>query len=184
MKKIYINRPRACFKIPLTNYFETNNKLSSNKSLLKNSEFWSKNQAQKSPQVKLGLKNVYGHYCFWVGRTVVRSSLEREVWSSNLGPVKSGTISQRFATAATSSKWGVLRRLQKETRIRKLISSPNHAWKNPKVKLGMKTWAMLPSNVDYIFVHLIQKVRPELSPKFWLTSGPPRKAPPDLQLCT
>ena len=38
----------------------------------------------------------------------------------------------------------------------------------------MKNLAMLPSYVDYIFVHLIQKVRlrPELSPKFLSTSGP------------
>ena len=45
---------------------------------------------------------------------------------------------------------------------------------------------MLPSYVDYIFVHVIQKVRlrPELSPKFLSTSGPnpTRKARPDLQL--
>ena len=33
---------------------------------------------------------------------------------------------------------------------------------------------MLPSYIDYIFVHLIQKVHlgPELSPKFLLTLGP------------
>ena len=42
-------------------------------------------------------------------------------------------------------------------RIRKLIWSPNHARKNPKVKLGLKNLAMLPVYVDYIFVHLRQK---------------------------
>ena len=33
---------------------------------------------------------------------------------------------------------------------------------------------MLPSYIDYSFVHLLQKVRlrPELSPKFWSTLGP------------
>ena len=40
--------------------------------------------------------------------------------------------------------------------------------KVPKVKLGLKNLAMLPSYFDYIFVHLRQKVRlkPELNPKF------------------
>ena len=58
--------------------------------------------------------------------------------------------------------------------------------KNPKVKLGLKNLALLPSYFDYIFVHLKQKVRlrPELSPKFLSTLGPnpTRKARPDLQL--
>ena len=61
--------------------------------------------------------------------------------------------------------------------------------KNPKVKLGLKKFAMLPlpSYFDYyIFVHLRQQVRlgPELSPKFLSTLGPnPNgKARPDLQL--
>ena len=72
-------------------------------------------------------------------------------------------------------------------RIRKLISSPNHAQKSPKVKLGLKNLAMLQSYIDYVFVHLKQKVRlrPELSPKFLSTLGPnpTRKARHDLQLC-
>ena len=59
--------------------------------------------------------------------------------------------------------------------------------KNPKVQLGLKTSAMLPSYFDYIFVHLRQKVsfRPELSPKFLSTLGPnpTQRARPDLQLC-
>ena len=40
--------------------------------------------------------------------------------------------------------------------------------KKPKVKLGLKNLAMLPSYFDYIFMHLRQKarLRPELSPKF------------------
>ena len=43
---------------------------------------------------------------FWcyrpVGRAVTRSYLEREVWGSNFGPVKSGTVlPTRFATAVT-----------------------------------------------------------------------------------
>ena len=40
--------------------------------------------------------------------------------------------------------------------------------KNPKVNLGLKNFAMLPSYFDSIFVHMRQKVRlmPELSPKF------------------
>ena len=42
-------------------------------------------------------KNVFFHFeCFWtisqVGRAVTRSSLKREVWGSNLGPVKSDTV--------------------------------------------------------------------------------------------
>ena len=39
-----------------------------------------------------------------------------------------------------------------------------------KVKLGLKTVAMLPSYFHYIFVHLRQKarLRPELSRKFCL----------------
>ena len=72
-------------------------------------------------------------------------------------------------------------------RTRKLISSSNHAQKNPKVKLGLKNLAILPSYFDYFFVHLWQKVRlrPELSPKFLSTLGPnpTRKARPHLQLC-
>ena len=58
-------------------------------------------------------------------------------------------------------------------RTRKLIWSPNHARKNPKVKLGQKNLAMLPSYFDCIFVHLKQKarLRPELSPKFLSTLG-------------
>ena len=59
--------------------------------------------------------------------------------------------------------------------------------KKTKVKLGQKNLAMLPSYFDYIVVHQRQKerFRPELSPKFLLTSGPnpTRKARPDLQLC-
>ena len=48
--------------------------------------------------------------------------------------------------------------------------------KIPKVKLGLKNLAMLPSYFDYIFVHLRQKVRlrPELSPKFLSTLDPNR----------
>ena len=66
---------------------------------------------------------------------------------------------------------------------------PKSCPKNPKVKLGQKNLAMLPSYFDYIFVHLRQKVllRPELSPQFLSTLGPnpnlTRKARPDLQLC-
>ena len=51
----------------------------------------------------------------------------------------------------------------------------------------MKNLAMWPGYVDYIFVHLKQKIRlrPELIPKFLSTLGPnpTRKAWPDLQLC-
>ena len=58
--------------------------------------------------------------------------------------------------------------------------------KNPKVKIGLKNLAMLPSYFNCIFVHLKQKVRlrPELSPKFLSTLGPnpTRKAQADLQL--
>ena len=45
--------------------------------------------------------------------------------------------------------------------------------KKTKVKLGLKSLAMLPSYIDYIFVHLKQKgrFRPELSPKFLSTLG-------------
>ena len=60
--------------------------------------------------------------------------------------------------------------------------------KIPKVKLGLKNLAMLPSYFEYIFVHLRQKVRlrPELSPKFLSTLGlnPVRNRPepePDLK---
>ena len=56
----------------------------------------------------------------------------------------------------------------------------------PKVNLGLKNLAMLPSYFDYIFGHLRQKarLRPELSPKLVSTLGPnpTRKARPDLQL--
>ena len=40
--------------------------------------------------------------------------------------------------------------------------------------LSLKNLAMLPRFFDYIFVHLKQKLRlrPDLSPKFWSTSGP------------
>ena len=59
--------------------------------------------------------------------------------------------------------------------------------KNPKVKLGLKNLATLPSYFDYTFVYLRQKVRltPDLSPKLLPTLGPNpnRKAWPDLQLC-
>ena len=46
--------------------------------------------------------------------------------------------------------------------------------KNPKVELGLKNLAILPSYFDYFFVHLRQKVRlrPELSSKFLSTLGP------------
>ena len=46
--------------------------------------------------------------------------------------------------------------------------------KNPKVKLGLKNLAMLPSYFDYMFVRLTQKVSlsPEVSPKFLSTLGP------------
>ena len=60
--------------------------------------------------------------------------------------------------------------------------------KKPKIKLGLKNLAMLPSCFDYIFGHLRQKVRlrPELSPKFFSTLGPnpspKRKARADLLL--
>ena len=56
--------------------------------------------------------------------------------------------------------------------------------KKTKVKLGLKSLPMLPSYIDYIFVHLKQKerLRPELSPKFLSTLGqnPNRKARPGL----
>ena len=58
--------------------------------------------------------------------------------------------------------------------------------KKTKVKLGLKSLAMLPSYFGYIFVHLRQKarLRPGLSPKFLSTLGPnpTRKARRDLQL--
>ena len=59
-------------------------------------------------------------------------------------------------------------------RTRKQIWSPNHARKNPKVKLGLRNWAMLPSYFDCIFVHLRQKarLRSELSPKFFVNFWP------------
>ena len=51
----------------------------------------------------------------------------------------------------------------------------------------LKNLAMLPSYLDYIFVHLRQKarLRPELNPKFLSTLGPnpTRKARIGLQLC-
>ena len=45
--------------------------------------------------------------------------------------------------------------------------------KNPKVKIGLKHFAMLPSYFDYNFVHLRQKarLRPELSPNILSTLG-------------
>ena len=51
---------------------------------------------------------------------------------------------------------------------------PKLCRKNPKVKLGQKDLAMLPSYFDYIFVHLRQKAlpRPDLSPKFLSRLGP------------
>ena len=54
------------------------------------------------------------------------------------------------------------------------LKHKNHARKKPKIKLGLKTSAMLPSYFDYIFVHLKQKVRlrPELNPKFLSSLGP------------
>ena len=65
-------------------------------------------------------------------------------------------------------------------RTRKLIWSPNHARKHPKVKLGLKNLAMLPSYFDYMFLHLRQKVslRPKLSPKFLSVLGPNRPEKP------
>ena len=64
--------------------------------------------------------------------------------------------------------------------------------KNTKVQLGLKSLAMLLSYIDYIFIHLRQKLRlrPELSPKFLSTLGPNaartrfEKPRPDLQLCS
>ena len=46
--------------------------------------------------------------------------------------------------------------------------------KETKVKLGLKSLAMLPNYFNYIFVHLRRKVRlrPELSPKFLSILGP------------
>ena len=52
--------------------------------------------------------------------------------------------------------------------------------KNPKVKLGLKNLAMLPSYFNYIFVNgrLESNLRPESSPKFLSTSGPnPARSP-------
>ena len=63
---------------------------------------------------------------------------------------------------------------------------PKSCPKKKKVKLGLKNLAMLPSDFDYIFVHLRQKarLRPKLSPKFLSTLGPnpTRKARLNLQL--
>ena len=63
---------------------------------------------------------------------------------------------------------------------------PKSSPKNPKVKLGLKNLAMLPSYFDYIFVsrRLESNLRPESSPKFLSTLGPnpTRKARPELQL--
>ena len=64
--------------------------------------------------------------------------------------------------------------------------------KKTKVNLGLKNVAMLPSYFDYIFGHLLQKVRLrlKLSPKSWSTLGlnparnPTRKTRPDLRLCS
>ena len=52
--------------------------------------------------------------------------------------------------------------------------NPKLGPKNPKVKLGLKNLAMLPSYADHVFVHLRQKARlpPELSPNFLSTLGP------------
>ena len=72
----------------------------------------------------------------------------------------------------------------------KINLKPKSCLKNPKVELGLKNSAIVPSYFDYFFVHLRQKVRlrPKLSPTFWSTLGPnpnpTRKARPDLQLCT
>ena len=54
--------------------------------------------------------------------------------------------------------------------------------KNPKVKLGLKNLAMLPSYFDCIFVLLRQKVRlrPEIFVNF--RPEPDLKSRPDLQL--
>ena len=48
-----------------------------------------------------------------------------------------------------------------------------------KVKLGLKNLAMFPNYFDYSFVHLRKKVRlrPELSPKLFLTLGSNPKSP-------
>ena len=58
--------------------------------------------------------------------------------------------------------------------------------KNPRVNLGLKNLAMLPSYFDYIFVQPRQKarLRPELNQKFLsvLDPNPTLKARPDLQL--
>ena len=58
--------------------------------------------------------------------------------------------------------------------------------KNPKVKLVLKNFAILPNYFHYTLVLLRQKarLRPELSPKFLPTLGPNPtwKARPDLQL--
>ena len=78
---------------------------------------------------------------------------------------------------------------QSPARTRKQFRSPNHARKNPKVKLGLKNLAMVQIYFDDIFVHPRQKVglRPELSPKSLSNLDPnqarTRKTRPNLQLC-
>ena len=51
--------------------------------------------------------------------------------------------------------------------------------KNPKVNLGLKSLAILPSHFDYFFCNLRQKVRlgPKLNPTFLSTLGPNPKSP-------
>ena len=94
------------------------------------------------------------------------------------GPTSSGVNFQELISRSSGVN---------PARTRKLIWSPNHARKNPKVKLGLKNLAILPNYFGYIFVQLKQKtrLRRELSPKFLSTLGPnpTRKARPDLQLC-
>ena len=48
------------------------------------------------------------------------------------------------------------------------VRTQKHLRKKKKVKLSLKILAMLPSYLDYIFVHLRQKarLRPELSQSF------------------
>ena len=49
--------------------------------------------------------------------------------------------------------------------------------KNPKVKLGQKNSAMLPSYFDYSFVHLRQKVR--FKPEIFVNFRPEFRPEPD-----
>ena len=52
--------------------------------------------------------------------------------------------------------------------------------KNPKVNLGLKNSAMLPSYFDFVHLRLKVRFRPELSPKFLSTLGPnPARTQPD-----